>query len=167
MLITGIRARTGSFRPVSLSLLAAGLLFLLPAPASACSCMPQGNIQERKGLSQLVFDGRLTSEIVDSAQGTKRMRFAVRRAWRKGKRAWVKHVRVETPLESAACGFAMKVGERALVFATETRENGRRVYRTHLCSENIVAPSRPQADSLGMRPLKRPPAEAEPVPEGM
>jgi hypothetical protein len=135
-------------------------LALLPARSDACSCMPQGNIRERKALSGLVFDGRLTSMAVDTAQGIRRMRFTVRKAWKQGKREWVKHLRVETPLESAACGFAMQVGERALIFATESRESGRRVYRTHLCSENIVAPTRQQADSLGMKPLKpRPPKD--------
>lgn len=147
--------------PGPLALVVAGFFLLFPAQADACSCLPQGNIQERKAVNDLVFDGRLTSVAVDTAQGTKRMRFTVRKAWKRGKREWVKHVRIETPLESATCGFEMKVGERVLVFATESRENGRRVYRTDLCSENIPAPSRRQADSLGMKPLKRPPPKDE------
>lgn len=151
-----------SHRGMPLRLLfAIGCLFLTLREASACSCMPQGNIRERKALSSLVFDGRLTSVTVDSAEGTKRMRFTVRKAWRKGKREWVKHLRIETPLESATCGFEMRVGERALIFATENPENGRRVYRTHLCSENIVAPSRRQADSLAMKPILPPPPKEE------
>lgn len=138
------------------AILAASFLGFAPMDAYSCSCMTQGNILDRKALSDRVFSGRLVSEKVDSVQGTKRMVFSVHKAWKQGRREWVKRIRVETALESAACGFEMKVGDRAIIFTTAGKENGRKVNLTNLCSENIVNPGRRQLDSLGMKAPRRP-----------
>jgi hypothetical protein len=133
------------------AIIAFAALLLGAASASACSCAGGRSLSERRDQSEMVFKGRLVSVSMDSLRGRKQMKFAVSKILWKGKRKRAKWVLVETDPESAACGFEMPVGERAIIFAHANEENGSRVYSTSLCDDNIVSPAKSQSDSLWMK----------------
>jgi hypothetical protein len=137
-----------------ISIAIAGLL-LGTSSSMACSCLGQLSMPERIAQSDLAFAGTLLSESIDTVQGRKELKFKVTKMLRKGKKKRARQVRVETNLESAACGFQMAAGERAIIFAHENDEKGKRVYHTSLCDENIVGPTIAQLDSLKEKTRKR------------
>lgn len=106
-----------------------------------------GNIVERKFANDLAFEGRLVSESMDSL-GLNKMKFAVSTVFRKGKPGKAKWIFVESYVGSAICGFDMKKGENAIIFANVRMVEGRKMQLTTLCNQNIVQPSKPQIDSL-------------------
>lgn len=124
--------------------------------AEACSCFSLGNILARRDSSEVAFVGRLVAEKVDTVQDVRKMRFLVQRYWRKGKRKRPKSIRVETYVHTEGCGFVMKVGETALVFANSSLQKGVMTYRTSLCAENIIDPTPAQRDSLWLKPASMP-----------
>ncbi len=135
------------------SILRVALLFIffIPAISQACSCATQGNLIERRNLSDLVFVGHLVSEKVDSLNHEKEMEFSVNHMWKGGKKAEAKWMRVRTALESAACGFEFDFSDTVMIFATLEQNKCESFYSTSLCSENIINPTKRQIDSLWMQ----------------
>jgi hypothetical protein len=121
-----------------LTLLALGILVLLPDCASACSCASLGSQQEqaKQALSDsaAVFSG----EVVDVGEGppirmmgsrlpSSRATLRVSEVWKGPEQETLE---VSTPVSGSACGYPFKEGQEYLVYA-----DGKQELKVDLCSE--------------------------------
>ena len=121
-----------------LTLLALGILLLLPDCASACSCASLGSQQEqaKQALSDsaAVFSG----EVVDVGEGppirmmgsrlpSSRATLRVSEVWKGPEQETLE---VSTPVSGSACGYPFKEGQEYLVYA-----DGKQELKVDLCSE--------------------------------
>lgn len=107
-----------------LSVLALGFI-VLPAPsAHACSCIPPGSVPEEVEKTDVIFMGEVTA-VTEESDTSFRVTFDLERKW-KGL-ASQETIDIWTPHDSAQCGYAFKVGESYVVYASEDM-------RVNLCS---------------------------------
>jgi MYXO-CTERM domain-containing protein len=148
----------------ALTLGVAGLAWLVPAPARACSCMKPPPPREAAEAATAVFQGKVTSMEVDKPEGSYLgfhvYTFEVERRW-KGDAA--ETLTVRTADNSAACGRPFDVGENYLVYAKDIE--GR--LSDNLCSRTrTIAEADADFDALGpaVGEPDPPPTPAEPAP---
>ncbi len=115
--VVNVRTVTGQARQwITVSMLA-GLAWMTPHIAQACSCSGRHVPQEAARQSDAVFEGRVIAapSLRSGYSETVTYEFSVTRQWKGdvGQR-----VRIKTPASSAACGRRYYSGEVYLIYAT-------------------------------------------------
>ena len=138
-------------RTISLLLPVLAAAWLLPARASACSCVPPPPPKKALAGATAVFEGKVASIEEDPGQHRSTATLEVSRVWKGAVTATVK---VKTQGAGSMCGFSFAVGESYLVYA-DGEPGG---LSTSLCSRS--AGSKAARDDFKALGTSKPPVAA-------
>jgi hypothetical protein len=108
------------------SIVSAALIFAIQQTAFACSCVPPPPPVEALEQSDAVFSGKVLKVEQDDSGYGKIVTFRMLESW-KGRKS--RTVKVSTADNSAACGYAFRVGKKYLVYA-----HGEEELHTNICT---------------------------------